>query len=277
MNHVLGLTRRTFRNNQSLICAVAFVGIGVVAETSVRAEDANLPSAESILDRYIEVTGGKGAYEKKKSLIVESSIDAGSGIKIKTKRYQAPPNRQFTELEIVGMGKSEGGVDKGVAWEKNPMLGYRLKTGSEGELLKRDAEFNSELHWRELYKSYKNVGIENVDGRPAYKVELLSKEGAKPEHQFYDKDSGLLVKSVATIDGPMGEATLEQRHKDYKDVGGIKIAHRVEQKIGPQEMTVLIDKVEYDAEIPANRFDLPPEIKELAAKESALKPLEGKP
>ena len=41
-----------------------------------------LPSAESILDRYVEVTGGKQAYQKRKSEISRGTLEYPSlGIK----------------------------------------------------------------------------------------------------------------------------------------------------------------------------------------------------
>ena len=59
------MTRR-----QSFISPLSLVLIGLAGfAPSVFAQDEPLPKAETILDRYVEVTGGKAAYEKRKNIV----------------------------------------------------------------------------------------------------------------------------------------------------------------------------------------------------------------
>src|SRR5690242_15839988 len=77
-----------------------------------------LPSAESILDRYVQVTGGKAAYEKRKTEIAHGTVEyAAIGIKGSLTRYAAEPDKYYASLEIDGLGKVETGINGQVAWE----------------------------------------------------------------------------------------------------------------------------------------------------------------
>ena len=82
---------------------------------------------------------------------------------------------------------------------------------------------------------------------------------------YFEKESGLLVKQEVSQQG----GSVETMIGDYKEVDGIKIAHRTAQKTkieGVQfavEIVTTIDSVEHNVDIPASRFALPDDIKAL--------------
>ena len=90
-------------------------------------------------------------------------------------------------------------MDKGVAWDKNPMLGPRIKSGDRKAQALREGTFNASVHWREFYPKVETTGTETVDGELCYKVVLTPKEG-NPETTYYQKKSGFAVKTTA-VDG----------------------------------------------------------------------------
>src|ERR1700757_4780405 len=91
-----------------------------------------LPTGEAILDKYIEVTGGKAAYEKKISEVSTGVMEfTGKAVKAHIPGYQAAPNKSYTVVEIDGIGKMEEGTDGTVAWERSALKGPRIKTGEE--------------------------------------------------------------------------------------------------------------------------------------------------
>src|ERR1700704_1401586 len=91
-----------------------------------------LPSAESILDRYIQVTGGKQAYEKRTSEIAHGTVDFPAlGIKGTMTRYAAQPDKYYYTVDIAAIGKMETGVNGSIAWENSAILGPRVKSGVE--------------------------------------------------------------------------------------------------------------------------------------------------
>ena len=64
-----------------------------------------LPSAESVLDRYVQVTGGRQAYEKRKTEISHGTLEYTSlGIKGSITRYAAEPDKYYAALDIEGLG-----------------------------------------------------------------------------------------------------------------------------------------------------------------------------
>ena len=225
-----------------------------------------LPSAESILDRYVQVTGGKQAYEKRKSEIAHSTVEfAAIGIKGSMIRYAAEPDKYYTSMEIEGLGKVEMGVTGGVAWENSALLGPRVKTGIERAEAIREGSMNSTLNWRKLFPKVENAGIESVDGEDCYKVIMTPAEG-QPMIGYYQKKSGLQVKITTVSSTQMGDIPVELIASDYKNFGGILEPAKVIQKAGPQEFTMTLDSVEVNPAIPPAQFALPAEVRKLVDK-----------
>jgi hypothetical protein len=96
---------------------------------------------------------------------------------------------------------------------------------------------------------------------------VLTPKVGKPMTQYYDKQSGLMVKMVITVKNAMGEITVESVADDYRKEGGILVPHKLTNKAMGQQFVISIDKVEYNAEIPASRFDLPAEVQALLDKD----------
>jgi zinc protease len=254
-------------NRRFLLIALAG-GLFPGAHLSAFAADP-LPSPESILDRYVEVTGGKQVYEKRKSEIATGTLEyPAQGIKGTITRYETEPDNYYATLEIPGIGKIEMGVNGDVAWENSAIMGPHIKSGEEKRQAIREATMNSTLYWRKLFPKVETAGVEMVDGQECYKVVLTPAEG-NAETMYFQKKSGLAVKTTMVAVSQAGDIPVEVTVADYKNFGGVMAPAKVTQKAAGQEFTISIDKVQVNAEIPAERFALPPEIRALLDKSKA--------
>lgn len=227
------------------------------------------PKAEVILDKYFEVTGGRDAYKKIRTQITTGTMEfMGKGIRATITSYKAEPKKSYNVIEIEGIGKIEQGANGDVVWERSALQGPRLKDGEEKAAALREAALSAD--WRDLYKKAESAGTETIGDQVCYKVILTPDEG-KPETRYYDKKSNLLVKVVKTVKTGMGEIPAEIMVSDYKDVGAIRVPHKLLQKGLGQEFLIVIEKVQHNAEIPKDRFDLPDDVKALVEKSKSGK------
>ena len=226
-----------------------------------------LPKAETILDKYVEVTGGKAAYAKLNNRVSKGTFEmAAQGIKADLTVYGARPNKLYTVLESDAFGKIEKGTDGKVAWELNMMTGPQLKEGDERTFFMREATFDTATQWRKLYKKVECVGLEPIDDQPCYKVILTPAEGA-PATRFYDKQSGLLVKVEMSITTPMGTIPFESYVSDYKPVDGVLFPHKVRVLVMGTERLITTQSIEHNVKMPKDRFKLPEDIQVLIEKQ----------
>jgi zinc protease len=242
-------------------CAVMVLA---AAGARLRAAD-ELPKAETILDKFVEVTGGKAAFEKMHNTVITGSMEmAAMGIKGTMVVTQAEPDKNLAEIEIGGVGSIKEGYDGKVAWEINPMQGARIKDGDEKAAAKLQAHFHKEA-WHDEYKKFETVGTATIDGKDCYKLLLTPPEG-NPVTEYYDKKTGLLVKSSMTMSTPNGEIEIETLASDYRKEGELLIPHKIQQNAAGQEITITFDTIKYNTEIPKDKFDLPDDIKALIKK-----------
>jgi hypothetical protein len=226
---------------------------------------ADLPSADKLLQLSLERSGGAQAIAKAKNAVMTGTVEmAGHNITGPVQLYQ-DGSKSYTVIDLPGIGKVEEGFDGETAWEMNALQGARIKDGEEKANIERSSKISVLSSWRDYYKQAKTIGSEDVEGKPAWKVEMTPKEG-KPETFYFDKDTMLLVRTTATIATPLGEIPVDALMADYRVVDGIKTPFTMTQKAMSQVIVMKFDKVQYNAPIAADRFDLPPAVKALAAK-----------
>jgi zinc protease len=242
----------------------AILGLLLSAAALYAADD--LPKGETLLDKYVEATGGKVAYDKVKSDISTGTMTfVAMGLKGDMVAYGQSPDKRVVEITLEGIGKISEGVNGDVAWSMSAMQGPRLKEGDEKADSVRQARYNADVNWRDLYKTAETTGSDTVDGKDCYKVVLTSKDG-KTSTRWYDKKSGLLTKMAMKSTSPMGEIEVEIVPTDYRKEGELLMAHKVATKVAGQELTMSIDKVQQNADIPKDKFEPPAEVKALMKK-----------
>ncbi len=238
--------------------------LGLSAHAAYAADP--LPKAETIIEESIEAHGGRAAHEKLRNRVAKGTIDlTGAGIKGTLDVKEASPNKRIVTVDLENLGKTIEGIDGTVAWTLSPLTGDRILEGEEKNHALLEATFNGEIHWKKKYEKAECTALEDVNGKPAYKISFIPKEG-KPFTAYYDKTSHLIVKAVTTQKSPMGEITVETFPSDYKKVDGILISHSAKQKILTQEIVMTLTEIKHNVDLPADTFKIPTEIQEMLDK-----------
>ena len=239
---------------------------GPVAKPAVpgakSADEADLPSARSIIDRHVKAIGGRAAILKHKSTHAVGTISMpATGITGPIDVYAAAPDKSFVKISLGGVGDLLEGYDGTHGWTLQPMMGPMLKQGKELAEKKFDSDYYSDLHEPDRFASMKTVEKTAFEGRPCYKVNLVRKDGGE-ETEYYDAESGLRVGTVQTRETPMGPITATQVLSDYKNFGGLLLPTTMKQTAMGVEQVLKVTSVEFD-NVPPSTFDLPAQIKAL--------------
>jgi hypothetical protein len=228
--------------------------------------DEALPKPETIIEKYVAATGGRAAFEKHRTEVMHGAFELpAQGVKGTITVYQAAPNKNRVIIELDGIGKIESGSDGVIAWDNSAIQGARIKDGSEKADALRDGTFNATLFWQKLYAKIETTGSEKVGDHDCYKVVFTPAEGS-PNTEYFDKQSGLLIKTASTRKTSMGEISSEVFSEDYRKEGEILAPHKMVNKIGPQEVQITVKSLEFDTDLPKDRFDPPEEVKALLKK-----------
>lgn len=251
----------TFPYNADMRTRLAAVLL-LCAATAVAAD---LPSGQSLMQRFIDQSGGEQAYAKIHTAQMTGTVEV-EGRNIHGAIEMAEEGeKSWTAIDLPGIGLTEQAFDGETAWEINPIQGARLIEGEEKSVLKRSSGLALVSSWKEDYAAIHTIGEEDVHGKPAWKVEMTPKEG-KPETYYFDKDSAMLVKMSAVVSTPLGDIAADLELSDYRKLEGIETPFTMTQGAMGQLILVHFDKIVYNAALPEDRFAMPADVAALKAK-----------
>ena len=242
------------------LCAAALLAVSASAQT-----------ADELIDKNIKAKGG---LEKLKAL--QSMKFTG---KMKMGPMEAPfivmkkrPENFRLEFTIQGMTGIQA-YDGSTGWMVMPFMGKKDPEQMSADMLK---EFKEEADFDGPMMDYKTkgnkvelVGKEDVQGTPAYKLHVTTKDGSE-SNVYLDAESYLEIKSESKRKIQGQDIESETTLGDYKDVGNgllfpMSIESHAKGKEGAQSIT--IEKVELNpTTIDAAAFHMP-EVKKPAAEE----------
>jgi hypothetical protein len=184
----------------------------------------DLPSAEEILARYYKADGTEAVKDKIKTRVMTGSFEVmGAGLSGSVAVYQKAPNLLFSDVELPQMGRLSQGYDGQFGWAKDNINGLRNLNGSELSQIRIGAYLNPK-DTQKLYGEFKVKGVERVGERDAYVI-IATVIGSSPVTHFFDKETGLLLRTDYEQEGPQGtKLPLQVFFDDYRDIDGIKLA-----------------------------------------------------
>ena len=234
---------------------------------AIYAQSEDLPSGATLIDKYLEATGGKEAHESVKTQVTKGRFEIpAAGIKADMTIYAAAPDKMATLAENEMIGKIASGCANGVAWENTTMTGARIKEGKEKADTFREAAFDKMTNWPKYYSSIETVGQDSVDGQLCYKVIMTPKEGT-PQTAYMNAKTYLIQRLDVTADTPMGLIPVETYLSDYRDIGGLLTPCKLRVQVMGQDRVITMDSIQYNVEIPDSVFALPDEVQALASQE----------
>lgn len=236
------------------VCAITFA----LASAAVFPQTATQPSitAEQVLDRSVEASGGKQKLANLKTAVLRGTLEAPTqGLQGSVVTYIKAPNKIRVETDISAFGKTLEGFDGKVAWAKDPIQGLRKLEGAEKAAMVRGSSIFS-TDWRQFYSKATYIGTDKVGDREVHVVEVTPKE-SKPVRQFFDAETFLLLKQTGVQQGPMGEMPFEAFFTDYKEFKGLKIPMKQIVKVGPIEFQIVIKDIQSGIPVDDKLFVMP--------------------
>lgn len=195
-------------------------------------------TADVVIDNYIKALGGKENMDKIKDekIVMEGSIQ-GQKLLMTTYHKAAAkktPYKYKEEVTLPNMGNMsvQSSVYDGKRLvEANMQTGKKEYTGEElNEKVKENIMF-PETKYKENGYTLTALGVANIEGKEAYKIEVTDKKGQK-QTEYFDVNTSLKIRTERIQETPQGSATIATDYADYKEVGGIKYPHTVNMDMG---------------------------------------------
>jgi zinc protease len=208
-------------------------------------------NAYNIIQRYINVIGGK---EKLSSIEDRTTEMKGNVQKVDVKMtvYQKQPDK-FKQVILAGE------VEQTILYSNDKgylKINDQIKDieGVELAKLKNEATLNLllNLDTNAIHLTY--LGIDNIDGKPAYKI--LLKNSSINWIQYYDVKTGFKVMDEKPIVATQKTYLQQTFYSDFKPVNGIYFPFKIKQKLGQQDMDFQVTSIKINTGIDDSEFNM---------------------
>jgi hypothetical protein len=190
---------------------------------------ASAQTADEIINKYVQVIGGKDALTKISSVYTESNMDVmGMQTVVKTTTLNGKGMKQ--EMDIQGSLITTCYTDKG-GWSINPMAGSssaetmpesQYNTGKEQIIV--GAPF---INFAEKGYKVELLGNEAVGDVNAFKIKMTSPENVSAIY-YFDPNTSYLVKSTQEVEmqGQLIDNVIT--YSDYRPTEGYAMPFKIE-------------------------------------------------
>jgi outer membrane lipoprotein-sorting protein len=196
-------------------------------------------SAKDIWNNYIKAIGGKDNLKKvmDRVTIMESQID---GQELNIEIYQKEPDKMKQIL-------TTSAITQDIYYDGNEgviVIGGKKINIIESELekLKYESMINFILNIDPLGIKLNVNGIEKVDNKDCYKIELQLPSGSKII-QYFSKKTYLKVKQIENVTVTHNTFVQETFFNNYHEVMGVKYPFSIKENLGSERMDLSVKSI----------------------------------
>jgi photosynthetic reaction center cytochrome c subunit len=244
------------------------------------------PSAESILDRYIQAAGGAqrlagvSSYVGKGTSVGFGGFGGGGNVEIVAK---APDKRATIILfkEDTGRGDQIRAYDGRIGWVRTPLnvLGEFQLFGGDLDGARFDAQLSFPGQIKQVLSNLKSgppTSITDLPG-PASQTTLQQDvtlgqtrvvdvvQGTGPRDLlvtlYFDKESGLLLRELRYSNSPIGRVPTQIDFADYRDVNGVKLPFRITYAWLDGRDSIVLNEISTNVPVDEAKFGRPAPLK----------------
>lgn len=220
------------------------------------------PSADEILNRFIEALGGRERLGTVTSLAAKGAYKGFSDLDTSSLELFARAPAERTTIVHTPNGDVTTVYDGQAGWTAAPATDSPVPvlamTAGDLDGARLDAELLFPAGIKQALKQWRVGYPTTLDDRDVQVVQGTS-DGKYPVNLYFDSKSGLLVRVVRYTDSPIGLSPTEIDYTDYRDVSGIKIPFRWTVTWLDGRATTELTSVELNRPIDTAKFRPPPD------------------
>ncbi len=213
-------------------------------------------SLDDVLAKYIKATGLETLANASSFQITAKISQMGMELPMIMKIKK--PNKFRMEMEMQGQkmiqaydGEKGWMIAPWVSPDPQDLSGTQLKDAID------QADMEGELYnYKKKGHSIEFIGKVNLDGKPAYKLKLTTKDGNLKTY-FIDADTYLITKVKATVKANGQSVDITQNMMDYKTVDGVTMAMKIESQSPMGKAVVTMEDVKLNVDFDDAIFKKP--------------------
>lgn len=219
----------------------------------LKMDDMSVPeglTAQDVIDNYVAAIGGKETLNTLEDMIIKMSASV-QGQTLETVIKRKAPDMMSMDMSMMGMSLMSQKFDgeQGKALQQGQAVPLDEAALAE---MKIQARLFPETRLEELGYQLELNGLELVDGKKAYAVEMTSPTGNKST-EYFDISNGLKIRSVVSNNAQ----NVVNDYEDYREVEGIKFPFKTTVTgMMPIPLTMEVKSVEINTGLDTAEFEV---------------------
>jgi photosynthetic reaction center cytochrome c subunit len=227
-------------------------------------QDNGAPSADQVLDKFIQASGGAERLSALTSYVATGTAVAYGelGGTAEFNIFAKSPNQRtalITYKDHPERGTSSWSFDGRAGWMKTPrgLLGEYELVGGELDGVRLEAQLAFPGQIKKVLDNWRGAATRSIGDR-----DLLAVQGSGPRGflatLYFDPATGLLARLVRYGPSPIGRMPTQIDYADYRDVGGIKLPFEYKFTWMDGRYTAKVNEIKTNVAVDAARFGKPP-------------------
>jgi len=239
-----------------------------------------LPAAESILDKYIQASGGAPRLAGLTSFAGKGTSVGFGGFGGTVELLAKAPDKRATIILFdanTGQGDQIRTYDGRTGWIRTPLnvLGEYQLSGSDLDGARFDAQLSFPGQIKQILTNAKSgppATITNLPNRDAppdatsgqtHSVNVVQGTGPRDllVTLYFDTQTGLLLRELRYGNSPIGRVPTLIEYGDYRDVDGIKFPFRITYAWLDGRDTIMLSEIKTNVPVDEAKFGRPAPLK----------------
>jgi photosynthetic reaction center cytochrome c subunit len=267
---MMAINKENFDGHREVTCFTCHrgandpVGTPIISDAAPKPEAENaaaaakpLPTADAILDKYLQAVGGREAIEKITSRVEKASLTVPGGPEVPIDIFAKAPDKRISIMHM-REGDSITAFDGHQGWLSNPGRPVRPMSEQDNNVAKLDADLHFAADVKQLFSSFQVSESEKIGDREVYLV-LGKSEDKPPVRLFFDAESGLLLRMIRYTESPLGRNPSQVDFAHYRAADGVKIPYRWTLARPGQRFTIQVTEVKQNVPVDDAQFATPVE------------------
>jgi len=263
------INRDNFDSKQAVTCNSCHRGaprplsVPMIADTPLKpvlespaneGSASNAPTAEQIIQKYMDAIGGGDALGKLNTRQEKGTIDIG-GRSLPIEILSRMGGKQLTVIHLPN-GDNVTAYDGTSGWTSGPNRPVREISSVEVASAQAEVDLQLPLHLKQIFSEVKSAAPEKIGDRETYVVAGIS-SGEVAAKFYFDEDSGYLLRIVRYTKSPLGRNPTEIDYSDYRAQSGLKIPFQWTIARPNSRLTIKIVEAKFNVPVDEAKFARP--------------------
>jgi hypothetical protein len=227
---------------------------GAVADGAEKGVARSSPTAQQLLEKYVQALGGATAIDQISSRVMKGTIEFGEQ-SMPIDIYTKDPDKRISFVHTPN-GDSVTAFDGHEGWLVSSGRPPHFMQGSEIDAASIDADLHLATHLLQMFSAMKVEGSEKIGEREAYVV-VGERQGKTPIRLYFDEQSGLLLRLMRFGETALGWLPTQIDYADYRESSGVKVPYRWTLARPNGRFTIQLIELKQNVSVDEARFAKP--------------------